>query len=1225
MVDLSKLSKNIRTAIIKIAGGDGKNKKAIDSQTEYSQLSRLLANCDNETDYKGVLELKTSYQNKLQKNAKGIAQEFYQIADDDSGSISVGKMFELLNKKVNADNIVAILDEYNNPSIRKNDSSIIDTVTSETGATSLQQRKVLIKILDTLCEAARKAGVSEDDINNARKSFVESMEKEFSAHFRRTNPKDMEKAIDFLRGAILAKQNEIENVNEDKAMQSVARGYQEQNTAASEEFETARKEEGWTAKTGDWVCGLFGCNTEDELRAKLGDNAEKVDKLIKAANSGNKAEFKKIYKELFGIEFDANKIAAAQEYAEKFEAVQSADIISKVMGEILAQSDKLDYKNLVDLLKGKLKYDDEAINQILKQCSEEYNLPIETDEQKRKVLEQFLHSTKDNCDAQLKVLLEGETIEQMAHKAELLSKAAYGTNDIAKDVTQFNENMVMTEMVTDAAFEIAGTVALQFVPGLGQVAAAKLAVSAARWGTKAVKLVKYAEKAEKGFKVVNKFMKGEKFVSKAAQKGMQVGTQMVNAGVATATVETTSGKDLETVVKKTVMNMSFAGVGVTSNMIAPKLMQALGINKQLATEIAEELINAAGSYGVTTAAGGEYGTSDFWIDMATGIIMSRLAHVKGGKDAGVETNQSHKIHDGQSNPRNIDNLGINKQGFNKIKNELATILENQKTDLDKLNAIHKYFQEHSNEIGNLCNSNNKWSFGCERNSQMFKTLCDELGIGGVELKTGRYTDAYGRTEEHMWNEVTINGKTYVYDMAQKQALPKGWSPNPANPKCGYVECEVTAPKSMKDKTSKAETNTNNSNDKLYDLIDDKMTKYIEKQCNKRMGYYDIDPNDGIQMTNEIIVEYGNAVLDGAIPSKDTWIKVRDSVLAKHGITDSDAIEMLGDVAEVAMGYSDTWDGLASCVQYKESILKKNGAADLYIKKFKKACNPESAVEPKVQKEDKTVVKESSEQPKTEAVQKPVEEKPSAPPKEEFRITDELYAKYEKEMDSQFFNDDTRNKLVKLMENYPEELKSQTPADFNPTEIYQLINSYGINDNDLDRAFNLIKERFHSNIIKHETYIKTMKEKYKFSGEDSVKCYEGVLDELKIKMQNGDPITEFDLDDMIDKYPLDNWMHDPQKIKNCLLDTPEINQYLNDNLHYDIYKNDAFLDKYGYTGEDDAALQKIVKAYEEVLPEIKNKNEITPERINEIAEQYNLDTVAIEALEEIVTKRIANNN
>ena len=395
MADLSKLSANILASLKAIAAGDGKNKNAIDSQQEFSELSKLLANCTNQDDYDCILGLKLSYQTKLQNNANSIAKEFYQIADDNSGFSSVTKISALINKKINANNIVAILDAYQNPEIRHDDSSMIDTITSETGASATEQRETLTRIINVLCEAAKNAGVSENDIISAKNSFITSMNKELGAHFRRTNPKDMEKAIDFLKGAILAKQNEVANVNEDTAMQSIAQNYQSQNAQASEDFETARKEEGWTAKTGDWVCGLFGCNTEDELRAKLGDNAQKVEKLVAAANSGNKEEFKKVYKELFGIEFDANKVAVAEEYQEKYYAAVSIGSTNKAIDEILAQN--LDYRRTINALKEKLKYDNETINQIMAQ----YNLPMETEAEKLALLKKFLIETKENCSQEL--------------------------------------------------------------------------------------------------------------------------------------------------------------------------------------------------------------------------------------------------------------------------------------------------------------------------------------------------------------------------------------------------------------------------------------------------------------------------------------------------------------------------------------------------------------------------------------------------------------------------------------------------------------------------------------------------------------------------------------------------------------------------------------------------------------------------------------------------------
>ena len=185
-------------------------------------------------------------------------------------------------------------------------------------------------------------------------------------------------------------------------------------------------------------------------------------------------------------------------------------------------------------------------------------------------------------------------------------------------------------MVTEGVFEVAGTIALQFVPGLGQMAAAKLAVSAAKWGTKAVKIANAAVKAEKAFAAVTKFQQGAGMTSKIASKAAKVSSSMATTGVATATVGLTNGDDAKAVMKKTLMNMSFAGVGVGANELAPKLMSAFGVNKAIANELAEEIINAAGSYGITKIAGDDYGSSDAFIDLATGMAIARLGHIKGG-------------------------------------------------------------------------------------------------------------------------------------------------------------------------------------------------------------------------------------------------------------------------------------------------------------------------------------------------------------------------------------------------------------------------------------------------------------------------------------------------------------------------------------------------------------------------------------------------------------------
>lgn len=571
---------------------------------------------------------------KTRKNAENLAQQFYQIADDNSGLNSMKKMQELLDNKINSKNIVAFLDAYDREKTKQGDSSIIDTVTSEVGAGGTkQQRQVLMSIMDKLCAAAKEAGVSAGDIQKARQDFEASLNKEFNAAFRRTNPKDMEKAVDFLRGAIASKANGGGQISEKDAIRQFNSTFGAENATAQKDYKDARANEGWTAKVGDTVCGWFGCNTIADMDKKLGANAAAVKKL---ANSKTEAEFKKNYKEVFGIDFDKNKIAARQTAIDKYNLAQNCNSTIKLTDKVLKFAGS--YSDLKTALKNNFKYDEATINQIIDNYAIQTGKNAPTDEEKKELLVKFLQDTKANTSQNLRTATNGKTIEQMGKDIDLITRSAFGTNDIVKDVIQFNENQQTTEMITEAAFEIGGTIALQFVPGLGQMAAARLAVSAARWGTKAVKVVNYATKAEKAFATVNKFQKGQ-VISKATtrsakvvNKGVQVASQMVNTGIATAGVDLSNGKSVKEATQKALMNMSFAGVGASSSILAPKLMSAFGIaDKALATEIAEEIINAAGSYGITKLEGGEYGSTDAFVDFASGLIMARISHVGGSK------------------------------------------------------------------------------------------------------------------------------------------------------------------------------------------------------------------------------------------------------------------------------------------------------------------------------------------------------------------------------------------------------------------------------------------------------------------------------------------------------------------------------------------------------------------------------------------------------------------
>lgn len=602
------------------------------------QGKRITVPCSEETynrvvrREKEVTEINRNMRNN--KTAKGIANNLYKICDDNAAAINKPEFWNEM-KKVNKNNIVAVLDNYDKV-IEKHsgDSSLLDTICSEVGASATNRQKALNHIYNSLEQAAKEAGVSQADLKNARKKFSTSMQHEFDK-IGRIDTKEMDKVVDFLRGATAAAKvtKGQSSISTRAAMKSFLNG--EDGLVAldkdvQKQYKDARDKEGWVAKTGDWVCGLFGCTTIADMDKKLGKHAADVKKLVAAANRNDEATFKKLYKQTFGIDFNPKMIQARQTARANYESAAAFNASYKAFAGLESKAKNMDYQSLRNELKKSFKYSDSDIDTLIKSYAQSRGMDSNSQADKKYILGSFIQESKQQYLKEFQKLSKGKTLEQMGKDIDLLTKSAYGTNDIVKDVIKFNENQQMTEMVTSAAFEIAGTIALQFVPGLGQMAAAKLAVSAAKWGARGVKIATYAAKASKALKTVSTAMN--------ATKKAKIITQMATAGIATATVNLSNKKDVKETMRKTLMNMSFAGVGASSSILAPKLMQAFGItNKALATEVAEEIINCAGSYGVTKLAGDDYGKNDAFIDFASGLLMSRISHVKMHKGTKVET------------------------------------------------------------------------------------------------------------------------------------------------------------------------------------------------------------------------------------------------------------------------------------------------------------------------------------------------------------------------------------------------------------------------------------------------------------------------------------------------------------------------------------------------------------------------------------------------------------
>ena len=555
----------------------------------------------------------------LRDEAKAIADELFDICDNNARAIGTVEFRNALNK-ITPENIVEVLNQYDaSEAQHQGDTSLMDTIRSE-GSNAITEKEALTKIIDTLAQAAKNAKVDDADIEKAVNDYKNSMEEQYAA-FHTVNPKDMEKAVDFLRGSIEAKRQaenavEIEDTDAAKIFSNV---FAADDKIAREDYKTARDEEGWVAVTGDWVCGLFGCNTIKDMNEKLGANAKDAVRLAEIAQKGDMNEFKKAYKDVFGIDFDPKKIAVREGARTNLDAAYALNNTIDIFSDILKNAD-LNYNELKKACSEKLNWNDDTIEQAIKNYAINGNIEIKTDEDKAYALHSVIQEARTDVEKQLSVLSKGRTLQQMEKDFDLLTKSAYGTKDIVKDVIQFNENQQTTEMVTLAAAEIAGTIALQFVPGLGQVAAARLAVSAAKWGTRATKIVNAANRASSALKTYKNITD--------ATVGSRALTNIARTGAATAAVDALDKKDVNTILERVLMNSTFAGIGAMSSVVAPQIAAKLGTSSKGIKEGIEEALNTAATAGYISSTGGEYKLEDGGIDFVSGMIMARLSYVK---------------------------------------------------------------------------------------------------------------------------------------------------------------------------------------------------------------------------------------------------------------------------------------------------------------------------------------------------------------------------------------------------------------------------------------------------------------------------------------------------------------------------------------------------------------------------------------------------------------------
>jgi len=560
-----------------------------------------------------------------QREAEAISTDIYNACSAKRIRAVDHKDFQTALKKITSENASMVISQHN---AKHPQESIVDLICSEKTSSNDARKEALLHIMTQLANEARAKGVPEADIKKHENEFKISMEAEFKK-FGVIDPKKMETSLKALHGLVLSKDVDAVEMTDAEAMESITNTASGEYDNAKGQFDKARQEEGWTAKTGDTVLGIFGYITKEDMEGKLSAYKGDIEKL---QNCKTEAEFKKVYEDVFGIPYDKKKIEAYEgakielQYATSFK--NNADALQNLYSEARGR----DYDSYRALVAQTLpEFDEKAIDDIVNAQAEEY-MKAHPHSDKKDVLRNFIDQYKQQQLQMYNEFTKGRTLEQMNAEVDSIRQSAFGTKDIVNDVVKYNQNQEMTGMAVEMAGEIAATAVLQAIPGLGQAAAARLAISAAKWGVRGAKMLNYAEKAGGAFKKINTAMNATKKARIAANTGA--------AFAGTTAVDLTNGKSVKEALKKGLQNATFAGAGAFSSEMTQVLTKTYGISNKVAKEIAEEItertLDVMTSAGVSAAMIGEYTSTDAFMDIATGVIMGRLGK-KGLKEAGNDT------------------------------------------------------------------------------------------------------------------------------------------------------------------------------------------------------------------------------------------------------------------------------------------------------------------------------------------------------------------------------------------------------------------------------------------------------------------------------------------------------------------------------------------------------------------------------------------------------------
>lgn len=429
---------------------------------------------------------------------KTLANAMYKGLDDNAGGVS-SKEFQNALAKVNKDNVLGVIEQYNKISP---DESLIEGIMDETGNSMETRRNAESKIINALIARAKSSGISDERAKQQLDDCVNELNSYWSMGVGYCSTEKLDGLVKNVIGAIHTAESmtktEKRLAANDNAIDDTIGIMNESLSENKANLQKQLDQDGWCA---DLYEGLKWCvgsdNLDENVKADLKTFEKSMGELEKARKSGGEAAFKTKFKEIFGVEYDPNlakgyrklqsNLANAQALTAQLDGFNK-EFANSINGRESYGNMVAKYGSYLQSVSSEVQDGKDVAEKSIALAMQKDGIDFAkaTDAQKAKYLQNIIKQTQNGISSKINEYTRGKDLATLENDLKYASTAVFGNKgDIVNRVNSYVNSQQVGGAVVNGAVKAVGAIAIAVATGgtglvaLSTAALATTALSAA--------------------------------------------------------------------------------------------------------------------------------------------------------------------------------------------------------------------------------------------------------------------------------------------------------------------------------------------------------------------------------------------------------------------------------------------------------------------------------------------------------------------------------------------------------------------------------------------------------------------------------------------------------------------------------------------------------------------------------------------------------------------------